>query len=194
MTPPRARALSGVRVWSGVHTCVEWRRRLCGAAYALCGMVWAVAGGERGSAQQLHAGCRVNGGVEHDGKCAAGTFELARAAIAACAIDTRTPSHRLPTCALAAAASCSACPCSMPPIACPGQGRTPATLRGVHTERCAMDGPWTLHVGARLNMLGRTVTLRRCADMATLNWLDRQADALLKEAHLLAAQLQKYRQ
>lgn len=34
--------------------------------------------------------------------------------------------------------------------------------------------PWDLHVGARLGLLGRKLTLRRARDAATTRWLDQQ--------------------
>ncbi|KAG1666037.1 hypothetical protein FOA52_006911 [Chlamydomonas sp. UWO 241] len=61
-------------------------------------------------------------------------------------------------------------------------------------DTCGAMTPWDLHVGATLVMLGRTVTLRKASDAATLNWLDRQAAELLREKLAIERELEKFRQ
>jgi len=52
-------------------------------------------------------------------------------------------------------------------------------------------GAWDLHVGARLDVLGRRLTLR-AAERATAHWLDRQAAWYMRVAEDLEAALRKH--
>eukprot|EP00798_Chlamydomonas_sp_ICE-L_P020046 gene20046-26761_t len=52
--------------------------------------------------------------------------------------------------------------------------------------------PWCLHVGAKINILGRSMTLKKATNLTTMTWLDKAAHALLKEKHRLEKELRKY--
>jgi hypothetical protein len=50
---------------------------------------------------------------------------------------------------------------------------------------------WDLHVGARVDVLGRTVTLRQ-ASLDTITWLDHQARRLIRRKQQLEHSLNKF--
>ncbi|KAG2501478.1 hypothetical protein HYH03_001256 [Edaphochlamys debaryana] len=52
---------------------------------------------------------------------------------------------------------------------------------------------YDMHVGAELVIAGRKVTLRKCATLATLTWLDQQARAMLVAKYRLEEELSKFR-